>query len=83
MMTEKEENKQELKKEVETLKKDKEILHAKIAKEKAIASAKIATEKAKAYSGRFKNEFNKSLNTAIVAAFAFIIGLAWKDMVTE
>ena len=32
---------------------------------------------------KFKNEFNKSLNTAIVAAFGFLIALAWRDVITE
>ena len=31
----------------------------------------------------FKKEFNNSLNTAIVAAFGFLIALTWRDVITE
>jgi hypothetical protein len=30
----------------------------------------------------FKKEFNNSINTAIVAAFGFLIALAWRDVIT-
>lgn len=39
---------------------------------KATTSAKV-----------FKSEFNKTLSTALIAAFGIIIALAWKDVVTE
>ena len=31
---------------------------------------------------KFNNELKKSLNTAIVAAFGFLIALAWRDAIT-
>ncbi len=31
---------------------------------------------------KLKNELKKSTNTAIVAAFSFVIGLAWNDVIT-
>ena len=40
-------------------------------------------EKARASAKKLKNEFNKSLNTAILAAFGFLIALVWKDVITE
>ena len=40
-------------------------------------------EKIKASTTRFNNEVKKSLNTAIVAAFGFLIALAWRDLITE
>ena len=30
-----------------------------------------------------KNEFRKSTSTAIVAAFGFLIALAWRDLIAE
>ena len=44
---------------------------------------KQATEKGKAKekTKKFNLEFKKTLNTAIVAAFGFIIGLVWKDVI--
>ena len=32
---------------------------------------------------KFREEFNRSTNTAIVAAFGFLIALSWKDLITE
>lgn len=31
---------------------------------------------------KFKRELKKSINTAIVAAFSFLIALAWRDVIT-
>ncbi|MBU4308844.1 MAG: hypothetical protein KJ566_03570 [Nanoarchaeota archaeon] len=31
----------------------------------------------------FKEEFKKSINTGIVAAFGFLIALVWRDLITE
>ncbi len=39
--------------------------------------------KAKTQVSRFKEEFNKSINTAIVAAFGFLVALVWRDVITE
>lgn len=40
-------------------------------------------EKLKASATRFNNEVKKSLNTALVAAFSFVIALAWRDLIAE
>ncbi len=40
-------------------------------------------EKVKKSRIEFQTELRKSLNTAIVAAFGFLIALAWKDVITE
>ncbi|MDO8623624.1 MAG: DUF5654 family protein [archaeon] len=40
-------------------------------------------EKAREHGKRFRKELFSSVNTAIVAAFGFIIALAWKDVITE
>lgn len=32
---------------------------------------------------KFKHEITRSLNTAIVAAFGFLIALVWRDVITE
>lgn len=31
----------------------------------------------------FNNEIKKALNTALIAAFGFIIALAWRDLINE
>jgi hypothetical protein len=44
---------------------------------------KVEIEKKIKTSGhRFRKEFNKTMNTAIVAAFSLIVALAWKDVIT-
>lgn len=40
-------------------------------------------EKAREHGRRFRKELFNSLNTAIVAAFGFLIALTWKDVITE
>lgn len=30
-----------------------------------------------------RKEFNSSMNTAIIAAFGFLIALAWRDLITQ
>lgn len=32
---------------------------------------------------KFKLEFKKAMNTAIIAAFGFLIALVWRDVITE
>ena len=32
---------------------------------------------------RFNRELKKEINTAIIAAFGFLIALVWKDVITE
>ena len=39
--------------------------------------------KAKESAKKFKRELKKSTNTAIVAAFAFLIALSWRDLIIE
>ena len=48
-------------------------------KEIIVRHAEIFRSKAK----KFKNEFNKAINTAILAAFGFLVALVWKDVITE
>jgi len=43
----------------------------------------IFLSKAKASALKFHNEFNKSTKTAMVAAFGFLIALAWRDLISE
>ena len=40
-------------------------------------------EQIKSSARKFKFELKKSINTALVAAFGFLIALVWKDVVTE
>jgi len=40
-------------------------------------------EKAKKGIHTFKKEFKKEMNTAILAAFGFLIALVWKDVITS
>lgn len=40
-------------------------------------------EKIKSSARRFESEFKKSVSTALIAAFGFIIALAWRDYITE
>jgi hypothetical protein len=61
-----------LEKEIEELKKDKKKLDLKIAKEKAKVSV-----------NKFNEELKRSLLTAIVAAFAFILALSWRELIIE
>ena len=35
------------------------------------------------YRKKFRSELKKAINTAIVAAFGFIIALSWKEVITE
>jgi hypothetical protein len=40
-------------------------------------------EKTKTGVEKFKKEFKKEMNTAIMAAFGFLIALVWKDVITN
>jgi len=51
--------------------------------EKAKINGKILKEKAREEVGKFKKEFKKEINTAILAAFGFLIALVWKDVITS
>ena len=39
--------------------------------------------KVKKSAKKFKNELKKSINTALVAAFGFLIALSWREVITE
>jgi hypothetical protein len=40
-------------------------------------------EKARINARKFNAEFKKEMNTAIMAAFGFLIALVWKDVITN
>lgn len=44
---------------------------------------KEARELIQKESGSVEKEFKRNLNTAVTAAFAFVIALAWKDVITQ
>jgi len=52
-------------------KKEKKLLH------------QVLRDRAKRYGKRLKGQTRKSLNTALIAAFGFIIALAWRDVIME
>jgi hypothetical protein len=65
---------------------EKEVLKkevAKLEKEKRKLDIKLAKEKAKSSVNKFNKELKKSLLTALVAAFAFILGLSWRDLIIQ
>jgi hypothetical protein len=51
-------------------------------KEELTKSQKLKL-KAKESAIKFRDEFRKSIATAIIAAFGFLIALVWKDVITE
>lgn len=51
--------------------------------EEKISRYKFAKQKAKDSAKKLRKEFNKALTTAIVAAFGFLMALAWRDAITE
>ncbi len=59
----------------------------KLTKEQILKLEKIKPEriheKTKKGINEFKKEFKKQMNTAIMAAFGFLIALVWKDVITE
>lgn len=40
-------------------------------------------ERAKASAKKFKLETSNAMNTAMIAAFGFLIALVWRDVITE
>ena len=42
-----------------------------------------ARKKTREYRKKFRGELKKTISTAIVAAFGFIIALSWKEVITE
>ena len=55
--------------------------HAEI--DKKISKLEDIAEKTKYSAKKFRNEFNKAINTAALAAFGFLIALVWKDVITN
>ena len=51
-------------------------------KKQEIGRKLILKQKAQESVKKLQNEFKKSTNTAIVAAFSFLIALAWRDVIT-
>ena len=45
--------------------------------------ARRHASKTKHRAKRFRQEFNKALNTALLAAFGFLIALIWRDVIQE
>lgn len=50
---------------------------------KAKENAKKSVSKAKESARHFRQEFNKAINTALLAAFGFLIALFWRDVIQE
>lgn len=51
-------------------------------KEKKIRLEKLKN-KTKEYNQKFKNELKKSVLTAIVAAFGFLMALSWRELLSQ
>lgn len=51
--------------------------------EKQLTKRENLKIKAKESARKLKSETKKALNTAIVAAFGFIMALAWRDVIAE
>ena len=65
------------------LEKKEKLLDKKLKTIKEYAKIQNIKTRTKQSTIKFKNELKKSTNTAIVAAFAFVIALAWRDVITE
>lgn len=52
-------------------------------KEKLLTRKEKLKIKAQASAKKYKQELKKSINTAMVAAFGFLIALSWKELITE
>lgn len=48
-----------------------------------IEKIRLAKERAKAGTKKFNRELKKTMNTAIVAAFGFLIALSWRDLIQK
>jgi len=51
--------------------------------EKAVKQISNPSFKIKSGVKTFRQEFNKAINTALLAAFGFLIALVWKDVIQE
>ena len=69
-------------KKIDKLKENKKKQEVKELKQE-VSGLKRLHSKAKSSARTFKIEFKKSINTAIVAAFGFLIALTWKEVITE
>jgi len=56
---------------------------AEIKKEKQLTRRQKLKLKTKETTKKFKLETKKSISTAIIAAFGFLIALTWKEVITE
>ncbi len=70
---------EKLDKKIEAIEKKEEKLDEKIANISKIEKLKNTTKDS---AKRFKDELTKSMNTAIVAAFGFLIALSWRELIT-
>jgi ATP/ADP translocase len=59
---------------------EQEVLERKVKKE---VKKELLKEKARASVKKFNTEFKKEMNTAVLAAFGFLIALVWKDVITN
>lgn len=51
--------------------------------EKELTKSQKLKLKAKESAKEFTTELKKAINTAVMAAFGFLIALVWKDVITE
>jgi DNA repair exonuclease SbcCD ATPase subunit len=72
-------NQKEINNKLKKIEEKEEKLNKKIEEVEKISK----TQKIKQSAKEFNNELKKSLNTAIVAAFGFLIALVWKEVITE
>lgn len=52
-------------------------------KQEELERKKRIKEKAKQATLKFEREFRKSVSTAIIGAFSFLIALTWKEVITN
>ena len=56
----------------------------KLSKRKLIRQrTQIVRESTKTYTRKIKSDTKKAISTALIAAFGFVIALAWKDVIIE
>ncbi len=48
-----------------------------------LTKSEMIKKRAKDSALRFKRELKKSIVTAIIAAFSFLMALSWRDLITE
>jgi len=62
---------------------EKEVLKEDEKLSKSKEKVRHLKEKAKKHAREFNSELKKAMNTAIMAAFGFLVALVWKDVITE